>query len=166
MKKALNPKKSGYAFWIHRNNEHYIGTSCFAIRVPEVTDDLRKALAAHKIFEPNTRNTGLVVTDAGSIQVERVLFPQNKPSHQLIETPLLHESEKSQYRIFLYQDGSNVYVDDLYLRAIKQFHSQGIWFSNQHIRGSLYLYAGEDKPVAILLPVILHEKKYEVKVIT
>lgn len=151
--------------WIHRNNEHYIGNAHFAVRVPFVTDSLRKALATYSIYEPNKRasyQSGRInLTDASGLNIERIMFPVKNQNQQLIKTPLSHEYGKDQFRVFMSQDGANIFANNLYICEIEKIHA-GTWCSDGGVHSPIYLYASESKPVAVLMPTDIHEREYGV----
>lgn len=169
MRKALNPKVGNYAYWVSRGEYHYIGNAHMAVRVSEMTDNLRKALAAQGIYEPNQRvspgsgKTPLVQSDASGLDVARILIPGEKPRLGLEITPYLHVTGSLQYRLLMRSDGENVYVNELYFQAVKKVHS-GEWLMSADIRSPLHLYGRGGEPLAVVLPCILRDNKYVVGV--
>ena len=151
MKKTLNPKASNLTYWEHssEHNRHFIGTHHAMISVQYVPDKLRKIIAGYGLFEPNKAISGGEYKDFIS-SIVRILMTASMEV-RLEKTPYLYTYEKTLCRVFLKPDGSQVYVNDVYVTEIEKFFGEkDAWYSAEDRLAALVYGKGR---LGLVLPI-------------
>lgn len=161
MKKTLNPKIGRRTYWKHssEHDRHFIGTEHVMISVQHVPDKLRQIIAGYGLFEPNKAVSGGESKDFNS-SVDRILMTASAEV-ELEKTPYLYTHEKTLCRVFLKPDGSQVYVNDVYVTEIEKFFGEeNAWYSAAEGQFAALVY-GKAR-LGLVLPVRVNNDNLKV----